>query len=152
MSKRVLVRACTLAVLAAFAVNAVPRAQAETAKSIHLQIALYELREAKEDVRKLTGVPEKYQTKMLGVIDGTITTLKKAIEETGEKVAYIPPDKDGRKDLKNWKLLRHAIKELKSSKEKLKNTTVISETTRVKVLKEMTNCIEVLDKALDYQK
>jgi len=151
MSKRGLVRVCTLAVLAAFAVNAVPQAQAaDTPKSIHMQIALYELREAKKDVRDLTGVPEKYQTKMLGAIDLTITTLKKAIEETGEKVTWIPPS--DRPKMANWKLLRHAIKEVKGAKTKLKNTTVVAEATREKVLKDMTTCIEVLDKALDYQK
>jgi len=154
MLQRCLLLTSALVAVAVLGLSALPSARAEEdpKKVPHLQISLYELREAKEDVRDVVGIPEKERTEILGGIDAAIDNLKKTIVACGGKPDYIKPAK--RPKYSNFKHLRHSIKELKEAKEQLKTETVPEEA-KVLVEKgklEIDKCVRHLERALDYIK
>src|ERR1700722_4140916 len=102
-----------ITVLAGLAVGNLEPVQAQgTGKLFHLQISLYEIREAKLDVRAIKGgIPDKYRNEVLGTLDAAADALKRCIEACGEKAKYDPPSE--RPDYPNFQHLRHAIKSLK---------------------------------------
>jgi hypothetical protein len=134
----------------ALALSFAPRAQADPPRCVHLQISLYELREAKEDVRGLKGVPDEVRNKMLGGIDNAIAQLKAAIEAAGVKVEYIKPE--SRPEYPNFQHLRHAIKEMKEAKEQVRIEKEIPPDVQEKTVREISRTVDLLEKALDYVK
>jgi hypothetical protein len=155
MSKRWLIRVpvvATAAVLAWLALGNVQPVQAQgQSKVFHLQISLYEIREAKLDVRAIKGgIPDKYRNEVLGALDAAADALKRCIKACGEEPKYDPPTE--RPDYPNFQHLRHAIKELKEAKEQLKIQQGVPDDLRSDALKLITECIVRCDKALDYVK
>jgi hypothetical protein len=142
----------TLAVVAWLAVGALQPAQAQgTVKLYHLQISMYEIREAKQDVRAIKGgIPDKYRNELLGKLDAAADALKKCITAMGFKAEYLMPD--DRPEYPNFQHLRHAIKELKESKEQLKLAKGVPDDLRADSLKLIHECITGCEKALDYVK
>jgi hypothetical protein len=141
-----------LAVVAWLAVGALQPAQAQgTGKLFHLQVSLYEIREAKLDVRAIKGgIPDKFRTEVLGTLDAAADALKRCIEACGEKAKYDAPTE--RPDYPNFQHLRHAIKELKESKEQLRLEKGVPEDLRGDALKLIDRAIVQCEKALDYVK
>jgi len=121
-------------------------------QAIHLQISLYELREAKDDIRTMRDIPDKYRNETLGVIDSAITQMKKTIEAMGAKVEYIAPAEGDRGPLTNFKHIRHAIKELKAAKEQVQATKGLPDDIRDAGVESLNKCIVRLEKALEYVK
>jgi hypothetical protein len=155
MSQRVRFGAFGLATLAVLSATlmTVSQVRADGAgQAIHLQISLYELREAKDDVRNMKDVPEKYRIETLGVLDSAITQMKKTIEAMGAKVEYIAPAEGDRGPLTNFKHLRHAIKELKAAKEQVQATKGLPDDVRDAGVVSINKCIVHLEKALEYVK
>ena len=127
--------------------TAAPQTQTKEGKLVHAQYALYELREAKEDVRKAEDLPPASRTRLLGAIDKTIGMLKEVITAAGEKPQWIPPtDKPAETA---WKHLRHAVKMLKKAREQLKVETGVPEESRTKGTQQINDCINLLEGALD---
>jgi len=153
MLQRCLFQTSALVALAALALvlGAVPRTRAdEPRKLVHLQISLYELREAKQDVRNVKDIPDQLRTKILGGIDNAIDQMKKTIEAGGVKAEYIHPD--DRPDYANFQHLRHAVKKMKEAKEQLKLEKGVPDDAREKGLREIDTAVDLLEKALDYVK
>jgi hypothetical protein len=119
-------------------------------KLIHLRFALYELREAKLDVRAIKGdIPDKVRNSILGKLDAGADALKKLYEEaTGDKAPYDAPTE--RPEYKDYQHIRHAIKELKLSKEQLKIEQGLSEPLRAEALGLIDEAIGQLETALDW--
>jgi hypothetical protein len=116
-------------------------------KHIHLQISLYELREAKQDVRQVKGLEPAERNEILGGIDSAIDQLKRTIEACGGKAEYIHPT--DRPDYPDFKHLRHAVKELKEAKEQLKIQKDVPEDARDAGVQAIDKCLRHLDRALD---
>jgi hypothetical protein len=155
MSKRSLVRvavATAAAVVMGLILGNVQPAQAQGPADIkHLNISLYEIREAKQDVRAIKGgIPDKYRNELLGKLDAAADALKKCITAMGFKAEYLMPD--DRPEYPNFQHLRHAIKELKESKEQLKLAKGVPDDLRADSLKLIHECITGCEKALDYVK
>jgi hypothetical protein len=143
----------TLAVVAWLAVGALQPAQAQgTVKLYHLQISMYEIREAKLDVRNIKGgIPDKFRNEILATLDAAANALKRCIEACGEKVHYDMP-LPGRPDYPNFQHLRHAIKELKEAREQLKIEKGVPDDLRADALKLIDLAIVQCEKALNYVK
>jgi hypothetical protein len=155
MLQRSLFGAFGLVALAGLALTLSTGSQAkadEPGPAVHLQISLYELREAKDDVRNVDGIPDKQRTEILGGIDSAITQMKKTIESMGAKVEYIAPAEGDRGKLTNFKHLRHAIKELKAAKEQVQSTKGLSDADRDAGTVAINKCIVHLEKALEFVK
>jgi hypothetical protein len=155
MSNRCLIRVpvlATVAVLAWLAQGNLQPVQAQgTGKLFHLQISLYEIREAKLDVRAIKGgIPDKYRNEVLGTLDAASDALKRCIEACGEKAKYDPPTE--RPDYPNFQHLRHAITSLKQAKEQLKIEPGVPEDLRSEGLKLINQAVIQCEKALDYVK
>jgi hypothetical protein len=129
----------------------VPRVRAEEApKYIHLQISLYELREAKQDVRLVKGLDPNERTEILGTIEAALTQLKMTIEACGGKADYVHPT--DRPDYPDFRHLRHAVKELREAKEQLKIQKDVPEDARDAGVMMINKCLRQLDRALDHVK
>jgi hypothetical protein len=124
-----------------------PEPPREDLRFFHLQMALYELREAKEDVRELGGVPQRERIEILGQIDTAIAKLKDIIIATGGKLEYIKPAQ--RLEFPNFQHIRHAIAAMKTAREQLRIQEGVPEEARRTALREIDRVIRQLDDALD---
>ena len=140
-----------MAVLVGLALTTVQPVQAQDkSKATHLQIALYEIREAKLDVREIKGdFPDNLRVEILGTLDATTDVLRKCIQACGIQPQYIKPPA---MDYKNDSHLRHAIRALKECKEHLKTEKIVPEDLRADALKLLTQAITQCEKALPYVK
>jgi hypothetical protein len=122
-------------------------------KFAHLQTALDELREAKEDVRDLKGgVTFADREKMLGALDAAVDHLKKCIEAGGEKAIYVKPHPKVYETYPDFKHLRHAHKVLKLAKEQLRMEPQIPEDLRIEAVRLLDHANEQIEKALEHVK
>jgi hypothetical protein len=152
MLHRCPIRPTWLAALAGVALSLpAPRAQAADDKPdscvIHLQICLYELREAKEDLREVKGLPEGERKEIQGGIDDAIEKLKRTVQSCGGKVEYSKPKE--RPNYPDFKHLRHAITSLKTAREQLKTQDGVPPDVRDEGLRVIDKCLRQLDCALD---
>ena len=131
-----------------------PRARAaENPVEFHLNATIYELRQAKEEVRNLKGVPDALRDKALGALDAGISTTKKClVEDLGVKEKYIAPDKSPYPADETNKHMRHAIREIKEAKDLLRSAKGISEEHRDAALASMNKAVEVLKDVLEAAK
>jgi hypothetical protein len=137
----------------ALVLSAMPQALAaagQPAKVVHLQISLYELREAKEDVREVKGIPDGERTKILGGIDSAVQKLKDIIVAMGGKPDYVHPK--SRPNYPDFQHLRHAVKMLKEAKEQLRTEEGVPSELRQAGIQEINRCVDHLEKALDHVK
>jgi hypothetical protein len=118
-------------------------------KLFHLRLALYELREAKEDVRAIKGdFPDNLRNSILGKLDAAADALKKAYKATtGDDAPY---DKPSKYEFTEYKHIRHAIKELKESKEQLKIEQGVPPELRDEAIGLIDQAIAQLEVALDW--
>jgi hypothetical protein len=121
----------------------------DKSKVPHLQFALYEIREAKLDVKGTQFAADK-RTDFFEALDAAADAVKKCIKACGEKPTYDPPTK--RPDYPNLLHLRHAITELKQAREELKTLKDVAEDVRSDGLKLIDQAITQLDTALAYVK
>ncbi len=146
MPQRGLFRASGLAVLAGLAlgVSSAPRAQAADEPCIHLKAAMYELREAKGDVRALTGLTDDQRSKTLGAIDSAIQAMKQCARDLDlgpvDPLPIYPPGDD--------KPIREIIREMKAAKEELKAAKNVTDEHRDAAIAAMDKSAESL-RALD---
>jgi hypothetical protein len=141
----------TLAGLA-LALSNEPQARADDKDQVcfHLNNTIYELRQAKEDVRNLKGLPDADRDKLLGANDSAISEMSKCVMDvTGEKPKYIAPDKDPNPEEKDWKHLRNCLREIKEAKKELRTVKGITDDHRDAALASMDKCTELLKDALD---
>jgi hypothetical protein len=118
---------------------------------VHLQFCLYELREAKEDVRFIKGgLEEKERVAILGGIDDAIQKLKDTIIACGGKPDYIKPSQVPERP--DFRHLRHAITVMKTAREQLKIQAGVPEANRTAGLEAIDKCLRHLDAALDHVK
>ena len=76
----------------ALALGNVPRAcAADDPTYFHLNATIFELREAKEDVRNLKGLNDNARDKTLGSIDAAIDQMKKCLGDLGVEYKYVAP-------------------------------------------------------------
>ncbi len=124
MPQRGLIGKPALAALAGLALTLgnVPRAQAgdNDPVGVHLCRALYELRDAKEDVRSLKGLDDDTRIKTLGAVDDAISLLKKCLADIGFQPGYIPPDFDDYRPGEETAHLGRVIRCMKQAKEDLR--------------------------------
>ena len=118
------------------------------AKFEHVQVAIFELREAKQDVRDLAHYPAEKKEPLLGVIDRAIDQLKKSIEAGGGKAEYRKPDEKVYKNDPNFKHLRHAVRVLNLAKVQLASDTDVPAEAREKGLREIDKAVNDLSAAL----
>jgi hypothetical protein len=119
-------------------------------ETVHLQVALYEIREAKLDVKAIKGITEKYRDDLFGTLDAASDAIKKCIKACGEESQYVPPIE--RPYYPNFPHLRHAINELKHAREDLKTIKGVPEDLRTHACRLIDQSIEQFEKALDYVK
>jgi len=140
-----------LAGLALPLVLSTPQVQAQPpTKVVHLQISLYELREAKEDVRMVKNIPPAERTKILGSIDSAVNKVKDIILAMGFKPEYVPPQQ--RPNYPDYRHLRHSVKMLKEAKEQLKTEQGVPPGLRKEGVVELNKCLDHLERALDHVK
>ena len=138
----------------ALALGNVPRAcAADDPTYFHLNATIFELREAKEDVRNLKGLNDNARDKTLGSIDAAIDQMKKCLGDLGVEYKYVAPEKDPYpSEDKDYKHLRHAIREMKEAKGQLRAVKGISDEHRDNALAAMDKATEQLKDALDSAK
>jgi hypothetical protein len=142
----------TLAAAALF-LGTAPRARADDKpdpRVVHLQISLYELREAKEDIREVSGLPDREKLEIQGSIDNCLEVLKKTIEACGGRPDYVKPAQ--RPNYPNFKHLRHAITAMKTAREQLKTQEGVPDGVRADGLAAIDKTIRQLERALDHVK
>jgi hypothetical protein len=127
---------------------AAPSAEPER-RFVHLQIALYELREARQDLRDLDGIPVGRRDELLGVLDAAIDRFKKTIEAAGGKPEYIKPHDGAYKDDRNHRHLRHAVRELEAAREQLMLDPTVSADARAAADRDISAAVAVIEKALE---
>ena len=86
----------------------------------HLNATIYELREAKEELRNLKGLKEDIRDKAIGAIDAAIDQTKKCFADLGLEYKYKAPEKSPYPPGETNKHVRHALRELREAKEELK--------------------------------
>jgi hypothetical protein len=124
-----------------------PAQAQDKSKVFHLQIALDEVREAKQDVLHVKGLPDDVQKEILGTIEAAKDAVKNCILACGEKPKYNPPtNKD---DGVNPMPLRNAIKELKEAQNRVKTEQGVPDHLRAEALKLIDQAMTKCDKALD---
>jgi hypothetical protein len=152
MLQRVLFRTSGLVALAGLALglSSAPRAQAaDDPAAFRLRITVYELRNAKEDVRGLKGLEDNAKEKTLGAVDNAIDQMKKCAKDAGIDLAYdAPKDKDKAADIKDYHNLRDALREVKAAKGDLRSLKCTDEH-RDAALAAMDKAEELLKDALD---
>jgi hypothetical protein len=128
--------------------NARPQPEGDQRRGRHLVVALFELREAKEDVRMVKGLSGEERLEILGSIDSALEQLKKTIGALNIQPDPLPPPMVP--ELPNVKYLRRAITATKTARDELKVQDGVPEEVRAAALKEMEKCLPKLEKALEY--
>src|SRR5580692_5144193 len=146
MLYRSLVRTPALLALAGLALvlvlSATQAQAAQPAKVVHLQISLYELREAKEDIRQVKGIAPAERAKILGDLDSAVNKMKEIIKAMGGVPEYIAPKQRPAYD--DYRFIRHSIKLLKEAKEQLKTEDGVPVGLRNEGILEMNKCLDHL--------
>jgi hypothetical protein len=146
MLKRCLIVTPALVALA-LALGTAPWAQADEPNVKHLQIAVYELREAKQDVRNVSNIPKGIKNELLGCLDDATDHIKKTIEAMGFKAEYLKGE--DRTGLSDFQRMRHCIKELKEAREQLQIQKGVPDDLRDMGMKKINKCLRHAEEALD---
>jgi hypothetical protein len=130
-------------------VTFVSQVRADDAKYFHLNATVFELREAKEEIRGLKGVKEGLREKALGAIDNAISHTKQCLDDLGVPYKYVPPEKEPYPAGEDHKHLRHALRQIKQGKEELRAVKGIMSDHRDAALAAMDKASEVIKDLVD---
>jgi hypothetical protein len=149
MLSRRLVALPALAVLLGLGLTLGAPAQARAADRFrHLMATLYELKEARKEVKDASHDFGGHRKEALEAIDAAIEQVERCFKFARIDVADVKPPKY---DYPNHPHLRHAIVELKEAKEELKDAKEFGEH-REKAERDIDFAIKQLEKAAEFAK
>jgi hypothetical protein len=86
-----------------------------------LHHAIYEMRQAQDELKKTPNVFEGHKEKALEALAAAITQTEKALESVGDPYKGFTPKKEIYADYKNFPHLRHSLVSLKEARTALAN-------------------------------
>ncbi len=146
-------RSCSFAVLAVGAawLTFGGTSRAQTKAHPHIHHALYELREARSELKSAARKFGGHRKAALNEVQGAIDQLKKALEYSGDKRPYKgDPKAEYYKKYVNYPHIRHAVHELKATVTEMKEASHNYGGHREKALVQTQAAITELEKCIEY--
>ena len=145
----------SLLVTAAFAgltllAGGAPRARAEEHPRLHA--ALYEMREARTELKEAKHDFGGHRAKALEALDAAINQVEKALKAVDDNVKGLEPAKEVYKEYVNHPHIRHALVEAKEARTFLKDAAHDYKGHREKAVEALDEVVVQLGKALKYAK
>ncbi len=128
----------------------VPRAAAEEHPRLHT--ALYELRQARTELKEAKHDFGGHRAKALEALDTAINQIDKALKAVDDNVKGTPPDKEVYKEYANHPHIRRALAVAKDAKTELKEAAHDYKGRRKEAIEALNAVINQLEKALQYAK
>jgi hypothetical protein len=127
-------------------------AEADGPKHPHMHHALYELGEARTELKDAAHDFGGHREKALKAVDTAMTQMAKALEAVGDKYTAKAPDKDVYKKYEHHPHIQHALHELGEARKELKDAKHDFGGHREKTLKDVDHAITQLEAALKFAK
>ncbi len=147
--KRTLLVTAVFAGMSLFTLGA-SRATAEEHPRLHA--ALFEMREARVELKEAKHDFGGHRAKALEALDEAINQIDKALKAVGDNIKSVSPGKDTYKGYANHPHIRHAVVEAKEARAELKNASHDYKGHREKAVLALDGVIEQLNKAIKFAK
>ncbi len=138
------------AIVAVVAMGAPSKANAEEHKTLYR--AHYELKEAQVELKGAAHDFGGHRVKALEAVDAALIQINDCLKAVGDKVGAYKPEATLYKNYKNHPHIRHAIVELRASRNELKESRIDFGGHRDKAIKDIDYAIEQLEKSLEFAK
>jgi len=138
------------AVFAGMSLLALGASRAAAEEHPRLHAALYELREARVELKEAKHDFGGHRVKALEALDEAISQVDKALRAVGDNIKSVNPGKDTYKGYANYPHIRHALVEAKEARKELKDASHNYKGHREKAVLALDEVIEQLNKALKY--